>query len=269
MERRGNILIVDDNINLCKTMSFILGRKGYEVTTAKDGPEAIEKVKERPFDIIFMDIKMPLMDGVEAYRKIKKIRFETAVVMMTAYAVEDLIAKALKEGAYGIIYKPLDIEKVISLIERVRQKRQGALILVVDDEPGICITLKNILIKKDYRVGIAHNGEKAITMAQEKIYDIVFIDLKLPTINGLEVYLKIKKIDPELVAIMMTAYRQEMADLVEEAMNNNAYACIYKPLDMKEILRLVEEIWERKQKVLEERKNESERERKRKYFNNR
>jgi len=253
MERRGNILIVDDNINLCKTMSFILGRKGYEVATAKDGPEAIEKVKERPFDIIFMDIKMPLMDGVEAYRKIKKIRSETVVVMMTAYAVEGLIAKALKEGAYGIIYKPLDIEKVISLIGRVRQKRQGALILVVDDDLGTCITLKNILIKKDYRVGITDNGEKAIAMAQEKIYDIVFIDLKLPTINGLEVYLKIKEIDSELVAIMMTAYRQEMADLVEEAMNNNAYACIYKPFNIKEILRLVEEIWERKQKVLEER----------------
>ncbi len=86
-------------------------------------------------------------------------------------------------------------------------------------------------------------------MSREKTYDIVFIDLKLPTINGLEVYLKIKEIDPKLVAIMMTAYRKEMADLAEEALNNNAYACIYKPLDIEKLLILLEEIWEKKQKA--------------------
>jgi len=215
MEKRANILIVDDNISLAKTTSLILKRKGYEVTTAQDGLTAIKEIKERPFDLIFMDIKMPLMDGAQTYRKIKKIRPETIVIMMTAYAVENLVAQALKEGAYGIIYKPLDIEKMISLIEKSRKKKQGALILIVDDDPGTCTTLKNILLKKGYRISIAHDGEKALTMAQEKTHDIIFIDLKLPTIQGLEVYLKIKEIDPKLVAIMITGYRKEMTDLVE------------------------------------------------------
>jgi len=249
MEKRANILIVDDNISLAKTMSLILERKGYEATTAPDGPSAIKRVEERPFDLIFMDIKMPLMDGVQIYRKIKKIRPETIVIMMTAYAVENLVAKALKEGAYGIIYKPLDIEKMISLIEKSRKKKQGALILIVDDDPGTCTTLKNILLKKGYRISIAHDGEKALTMTQEKTYDIIFIDLKLPTINGLEVYLKIKEIDPKLVAIMMTGYCKEMTDLVEEALNNDAYTCIFKPLDIEKLLMLVEEILERKKKA--------------------
>ena len=249
MEKRANILIVDDNISLAKTMSLILKRKGYEATTAPDGLVAIKRIKERPFDLIFMDIKMPLMDGVQIYRKIKKIRPETIVIMMTAYAVENLVAQALKEGAYGIIYKPLDIEKMISLIEKSRKKKQGALILIVDDDPGTCTTLKNILLKKGYRISIAHDGEKAVTMTQEKTYGIIFIDLKLPTINGLEVYLKIKEIDPKLVAIMMTGYCKEMTDLVEEALNNDAYTCIYKPLNMEEMLRLIEEIWEKKHKA--------------------
>lgn len=249
MEKRANILIVDDNISLAKTMSLILKRKGYEATTAPDGLVAIKRIKERPFDLIFMDIKMPLMDGVQIYRKIKKIRPETIVIMMTAYAVENLVAQALKEGAYGIIYKPLDIEKMISLIEKSRKKKQGALILIVDDDPGTCTTLKNILLKKGYRISIAHDGEKAVTMTQEKTYDIILIDLKLPTINGLEVYLKIKEIDPKLVAIMMTGYCKEMTDLVEEALNNDAYTCIFKPLDIEKLLMLVEEILERKKKA--------------------
>jgi len=249
MAKKASVLIVDDNIGLCKTMSFVLGHKGYAVITARDGVEAIARVKERPFDIVFMDIKMPVMDGVETYRRIKKIRPEVVAVMMTAYAVEDLVQEALQEGAYGVIHKPLDIEKVIALCERARQSEQGALILVVDDDPGTCITLKTILTRKGYKVGIAHSGGEAIAMAQEKTYDINFIDMKLPTINGLETYLAIKENNPDAVAIMMTAYRQEMADLVEEALNNHAYTCLYKPLNIEGLLGLVDEIVEKKQKA--------------------
>jgi DNA-binding NtrC family response regulator len=246
METQAHILIADDNINLCKSMALILRRRGYAVVTAQDGEEAIQRVEEQPFDVIFMDIKMPLMNGVETYRRIKGIRPEAVVVMMTAYAVEDLVEEALQKGAYGIVYKPLDVERVVAIIEEARDAKQGALVLVVDDDPGTCITLRNILIKKGYQVGIAHTGEEAIGVAQERAYGVIFIDMKLPTINGLETYLAIREINPQAVAIMMTAYRQEMADLVEEALQNHAYACLYKPLEMEELLRLVEEIVKRK-----------------------
>ena len=247
MGDKAGILIADDNINFCKTMSFVLEKKGYAVTIAKDGSEAIQRVKESSFDVIFMDIRMPLMDGVQTYKRIKEISPEAVVVMMTAYSVEDLVQEALREGAYGIIYKPLDIEKVVALIEEVREAKRGALVLVVDDHPETCITLKNILIKKNYEVGIALTGEEAIAMARKNSYDIIFIDMKLPTINGLETYLSIKESNPGSVVIMMTAYRQEMAELFEEALNNSAYACLYKPFDMEEVLRLLNGIRERRQ----------------------
>ena len=241
---KASILIVDDNASLCQTMSFILGRKGYAVATARDGLEALARVKEKPYNIIFMDIKMPLMDGVETYKRIKKVRPKAVVVMMTAYAVEDLIQEALQEGAYDIIYKPLDIEKMLALIERAKNNNRGALIMVVDDDPGTCIPLKNILSKRGYKACTAYTGEEAIAMARKKDHDIIFIDVKLPTINGLETYLAIREINPEAVVIMMTAYRQEVAELVEEALKNDAYTCLYKPLDMEELLRLVDEIRE-------------------------
>jgi len=103
-------------------------------------------------------------------------------------------------------------------------------------------------------VGIAHDGEKAIIMAGEKNYDIIFIDMKLPTINGLEVYLKIKAINPEVVAILMTAYHQEMDDLIEAALNKSAYASIYKPFDIENLLSLTEGILEKKKTRDEEKK---------------
>ena len=246
MKEKASILIVDDNISQCKTMSFILRRKGYNVTTASNGPEAITIVKKSSFDIIFMDIKMPLMNGVETYKRIKKISPGVKVIMMTAYAVEDLVQEALEEGAYGIIYKPLDIQKVLAIVRKANKNKQGVLILVVDDEPITCATLKNMLIEKGYKVAVAYTGEEAINTAQKKAFDIIFIDMNLPTLNGLETYLAIKKVNPEAVAVLMTGFRQEMDDLVEEALNNNAYTCLYKPLNMSELIGLTSEILESK-----------------------
>lgn len=230
-------------------MALILSHKGYNVTTAISGKKAIELVTENSFDIIFLDIKMPIMNGVETYKRIKQIKPKTVVIMMTAYAVEELVEEALQEGAYGVIYKPLDIENVGILIEKVRNKRQGALILVVDDNPGICNTIKNILFMKGYKVDIAQSGEEAILMAKELKYNLIFIDMKLPIINGLETYLSIKEINPEVVAIMMTGYRQEMNDLVKQALENSAYICLEKPLDMDEVLQLISDIEKKKQMI--------------------
>ena len=82
------------------------------------------------------------MDGVETYKRIKKIQNEVVVVMMTAYSVDELIQEALKEGAYDILYKPVDFEKLISLIEIADDKRKGGFILIVDDAPEFNLTFK-------------------------------------------------------------------------------------------------------------------------------
>lgn len=120
-------------------------------------------------------------------------------------------------------------------------------ILIVDDDPATCATLRNILVKSSYEVRIAHSGEEAIAAAREKAHDVVLIDMHLPTINGLETYLAIRDIDPEMVAIMMTGYRQRMAKLVEQALQGHACACLYKPIDVEELLKLMDKIWRRKQ----------------------
>ena len=121
---KASILIVDDDVGLGKTLSFVLEHKGYSVATANDGPEALEMVEERPFDMVFMDIKMPLMDGVETYKRMKKVRPEAVVVMMTAYAVEDLVREALHSNAYTCLYKPLDMEEVLRLVDEIQESQQ-------------------------------------------------------------------------------------------------------------------------------------------------
>ena len=106
-----NILVVDDDVDMTETLSDILSALGIQVEIAHNGLQALKKVKIRRFDIVLMDIKMPKMNGIECFKKIKKIRPQTTVMMMTAYAAQDLIAEGLMEGVYGIWYKPVEIQR--------------------------------------------------------------------------------------------------------------------------------------------------------------
>jgi signal transduction histidine kinase len=118
------VLVVDDDAGMVRTTAMILGRKGYAVTTAVDGLEAVELAKEQPFDLVLTDLKMPHIDGVETYRRIKMIQPGAAVMMMTAYGVDELVQQAVEEGAYCILSKPLDMETVVSAIEAATQGRE-------------------------------------------------------------------------------------------------------------------------------------------------
>jgi len=233
-----SILVVDDLWSIRLTLGGILEDKGYNVVTAENGYQAIEATRKTHFDVVFMDIKMPGINGVQTFREVKKIDPEAAVIMMTAYSVEDLVKEALEEGAYAIAYKPFDIDRIVALIgELLRGK---ILILIVDDQFGDRETLKGIMEDKGYRVATARDGAEAIEMVKSRHYDIIFLEVRLPDMNGVETFERVNKIDPQAAVIMMTGYTED--DLVRRAINQGAYTCIYKPFDIEKLIALVEDI---------------------------
>jgi len=117
--KKTSVLVVDDLRSIRLTLGGILEDKGHNVVTVEDGYQSIAAVKSNHFDLIFMDIKMPGINGVQTFREIKKVDPKVAVVMMTAYSVEDLVKEALEEGAYTCLYKPFDMGKVIALVEEI------------------------------------------------------------------------------------------------------------------------------------------------------
>jgi len=235
---KTNILVVDDLRSIRLTLGGTLEDKGYNVVTAENGYQAIEAARKTHFNIIFMDIKMPGINGVQTFREVKRIDPNAAVVMMTAYSVEDLVREAMEEGAYAIVYKPFDFNRIIAIIEELLHEK--TLILVVDDQFSARETLKAMLEHKGYRVATAKDGAEAIEMVKKKHYDIIFLDVKLPDMNGVETFEQVKRIDPKVAVIMMTGYSVD--DLVRRAITQGAYTCIYKPFDMENIIGLVEEI---------------------------
>ena len=241
---KTNVLVVDDLKGIRLTLGGILEDEGYNVVLAENGYQAIEAARQTPFDLVFIDIKMPGINGVQTFREIKKVSPDAVVIMMTAYSVEDLVKEALEEGAYAVVYKPFDIDKIVSIIESALQK---TLILIVDDSFTDRETLKTILEEKGYCVVTASTRDEALAMLKEKRFDIIFLDVKLPGVNGLSFFEQVKAIDPEVAVIMMTGYSE--AELMERVIPQDAYTCIYKPFNVERIMSLVGELsWRKRRK---------------------
>ena len=236
-DTQHKIMVVDDDEGMRITLEGIIEDEGYEVMGAGDGYQAIQLAKETPFDLIFMDIKMPGINGVETYREIKRISPQSVVVMMTGFSVEDLVKEALEEGAYAVIYKPFSMEQIIDIVGAVLKT---IFVLVVDDRAADRQTLRAILEDNGYKTYEAQDGKQAITMASEKHYGVVLMDIKMPGMDGFTAFEGIRKIDPRMKVIFITGYALE--DSVREALLAGAYTVLGKPVDPEEILTLMKSI---------------------------
>ncbi len=120
-KNRPTILVVDDD-NAHRTMlRTLVGGWGYDIVEADDGSTAIEKVQERPFDLILMDVRMLKVSGLEALERIKAFNPAIPVTIMTAYSSVETAIEALKKGAYDYLTKPLDFDKLRLTIERAME----------------------------------------------------------------------------------------------------------------------------------------------------
>ena len=118
MERAINILMVDDETDFLEPVAFWLKSKGYEVMTLTNGEEAVELVKRAPPDVIFLDINMPGIDGIETLRRIRALSKDLPVVMVTAaYQDEKNISKVSSLGIAGFFPKNNSLSELVRVIE--------------------------------------------------------------------------------------------------------------------------------------------------------
>ncbi len=120
--KKPRILVVDDNKDFADIFCDILKTNDYVAESCYGGSQAIEMVKNSVFDIVFLDIRMPEMDGIQTLKEIRKLHPEMTVIMMTGYSVDEMIHKALEEKASEIVYKPFEVEKILSLIDTTKAK---------------------------------------------------------------------------------------------------------------------------------------------------
>ncbi|MFA5356917.1 MAG: response regulator [Candidatus Omnitrophota bacterium] len=240
-ERKIKVLVVDDERIVRDFFKRLLSILGLEVSDAEDGYKAIDMVKKDKFDLFFLDVRMPGMDGLETYRQIRKINTEAMVVMITGYAVEEILEQAQKEGVYSAIRKPFDINQIKDVLEKVGQEKAGGLlnILVVDDEEVVLNFFSTLLKGKNLKYKFARNGKEAAALAAEERFDLVFLDLVLKEESGLEVYEQIKKIIPKAQIVLITGYPQKAEEIKGKI---ELAGCLYKPFDIDSIVGYIEKI---------------------------
>lgn len=121
----ANILVVDDEENARSGLSRILVKEGYKVEMAANGKEAIDYLRRSPFDLVITDMKMPLMDGFEVLREIKKMDEGIGVIMITAYGEVESYLEAMNLGAFEYINKPVKVSELKRVIAKVLEERAG------------------------------------------------------------------------------------------------------------------------------------------------
>ena len=118
------ILIIDDDANIRSTLALILRHNGYEVVSAATGSQALARAKSGPFELAFLDIRLPDISGTDLIIPLKEIQPDIAIIIVTAYASLETATKALNAGATAYLNKPVDVDQTLLTIQQVLEKRQ-------------------------------------------------------------------------------------------------------------------------------------------------
>ena len=235
------ILIVDDEQDTCANLSDILTDLGYQVDTANDGFAALELVKKNNYDIALLDLRMPGMDGVELYRRIREVSAGTVAIVVTAYASSDTAKSARAAGAWQILSKPVNIGNLLNLVS---EALDTPLILVVDDDRDLCENLWDVMRDRGYRIHLAHDVVDAERAVQHHDFQVVLIDMKLPSGDGGQVLRLLRQKDPKARTVIITGFASETDTRVQQALAAGANAVCYKPFDVEKLLGTVHDLCE-------------------------
>src|SRR3954471_6106322 len=120
----SNILIVDDEKAIRKTLGEILSYEGYKMDEAGDGEEALKRFKDKSYDVVLCDIKMPKMDGIEFLERAREINPDVPIIMISGHGTIETAVEAVKKGAYDYISKPPDLNRLLITIRNAMDKNQ-------------------------------------------------------------------------------------------------------------------------------------------------
>jgi DNA-binding NtrC family response regulator len=132
LEKKGSILVVDDDPSIRKVLAAILEEKGYKVDTAETGKIAIQKTKAKFYNLALLDIRLPDMEGTELLTQMKQTTPPMIKIMVTGYPSIQNAVEALNKGANAFIIKPLNIDQALKIIEVLLEKQRESLTMTQD-----------------------------------------------------------------------------------------------------------------------------------------
>lgn len=257
-KKRPFIIIVDDDADYREIVKKTLSSMAYDIKTMSTAKEVLTFIKKNDVDLVIADIRMADMDGFTLLKRIKKYSPSLPVITMTAYAKDYRLEQAFNLGTYDYMEKPLSASTLIYAVERAlgrekiakkkfkgKIKKHRARLLIVDDDERIRKSLEDLLSFKNFDVETIDSAIKALELLEEKTFDLVITDIKMPEMDGLEFIEKVRENHENLPCITITGHGTDYNAL--DAFHKGAWDFIQKPFHPKDILLAIERALEKRQ----------------------
>jgi CheY-like chemotaxis protein len=253
----STILVVDDERLVCDLLRSVLSRYGHDILTASNGREGLELFKKHRPRFTLLDLRMPVMNGIEVLKQIRTIDPQAAVMVLTAWGSDALQQQARQLGVVDFLSKELSLDTLVEKMERTLPRPaqeapaaqavapagvpkvapaapgDGDSILVVDDEAQIRDLLKRFLSLRGYEVQVASDGQQALKMVEQEAPQLIVLDVYMPGINGVEVLRQLRGRKFTGGVILLTASQDDK--LLQEALDLGSVDIMGKPVDLERL----------------------------------
>lgn len=223
-------LIVDDNRDFAENLAEIVRDLGDEVVVASDGREAVARARERVFDALLTDMRMPFMGGAEVVHEIRRIDPGAPAMVITAHVGDDAIEAARREGLLAVLPKPVDVPR---LLELLRVARRDGLVAVIEDDVRLSDNLCEALRGRGFAAVTASSVLETERLGPVRPF-CGLVDLRLPGGPDGEAMRKLARAYPGMPMIVVTGYETPPPEPHQ--------AFFTKPFDTRELLAAIERL---------------------------
>jgi DNA-binding NtrC family response regulator len=232
------VLVVDDDRQMVSTICDVLRLHGWDTVAAYDGESAVRATESSTFAAVLMDVRMPGINGVEAFRAMRRAQPTMPVILMTAYAAQELLAQAVDEGVLTIMPKPVQWPRLTALLQGILDSSQA--VLVVDDDPGFLATLTTILTDAGRAVYQAQSVDEALTVLARRTPGVIILDLKMPGMEPTDAVMAIREVNPTTVLVLYSGHPQLLDATVGALPSDWVHASLQKPFDPNRLMEVLD-----------------------------
>lgn len=236
------LLLVDDEVEFLESTTKALSRRGFEVFRSPNADVALKLMEREQFDVAVLDVKMPGMQGDDLFREIKRLRPAMAVIILTGHGTVEQAFQTSREGVFDYLTKPCDMDKLAETARGAVEAHRRAAdcipeangeeirLLVVDDEEELLDSLFMTLTRRGMKVATAQGGVEALQWLEQRNFEVVVLDIKMPGIDGISLLSLIKDSYPLTEVILLTGHPS--VETAVDGIKEGAFDYVTKPQDV-------------------------------------